>query len=136
MAKKVQVTSVTPKATVKATSKAKQASTRKLVGAIASVTPVGKAAKIAGTAAKAVKAKNTTRIPAAYAQTKRAKPIRTVTGKAEPIYKPKEDIDARLEAAFARSLKATKAIGGDPKKVKVTYNGRMIDYKGIRDEGK
>ncbi len=135
MAKKVQVTSVTPKAKVKATSKAKQASTRKLVGAIASVTPVGKAAKVAGAAAKAVKAKNTKRIPAAYAQTKRAKPIRTVTGKAEPIFKPKE-IDDRLRANFEKSLKATKAIGGDPKKVKITYNGRTIDYKGIRDEGK
>jgi hypothetical protein len=135
MAKKVQVTSVTPKATVKATSKAKQASTRKLVGAIASVTPVGKAAKVAGAAAKAVKAKNTTRIPAAYAQTKRAKPIKTVIGKAEPIRKTKE-IDDRLKEAFEKSLRATKVMGGDPKKVKVTYNGRTMDYKGIRDEGK
>jgi hypothetical protein len=131
MAKKVQVTSVTPKATVKATSKAKQASTRKLVGAIASVTPVGKAAKVAGAAAKAVKAKNTTRIPAAYAQTKRAKPIRTVTGKAEPIYKYTET-DALLEQQFAKALKATKARGGDPKKIKVTIDGRTIDYRGIR----
>jgi hypothetical protein len=135
MAKKVQVTSVTPKATVKATSKAKQASTRKLVGAIASVTPIGKAVKVAGTAAKAVKAKNTTRIPAAYAQTKIAKPLRTVTGKAQPIRKTKE-IDDRLKAAFEKSLRATKVMGGDPKKVKVTYNGRTMDYKGIRDEGK
>ena len=131
MAKKVPVTSVTPAIKVKATSKAKQASTRKLVGAIASVTPIGKAAKVVGAAAKAVKAKNTTRIPAAYAQTKRAKPLRTVTGKAQPILKTKE-IDDRLKAAFEKSLKATKAIGGDPKKVSVTYKGRTIDYKGIR----
>jgi hypothetical protein len=135
MAKKVQVTSVTPKATVKATSKAKQASTRKLVGAIASVTPIGKAAKVVGTAAKAVKAKNTTRIPAQYAQTKQAKPLKVVNRTTPPIYKYAET-DARLEAAFEKSLKATKAIGGDPKKVKVTYNGRTIDYKGIRNEGK
>jgi hypothetical protein len=134
MAKKVPITSVTPAIKVKATSKAKQASTRKLVGAIVSVTSIGKAAKVAGAAAKAVKAKNTTRIPAAYAQTKQAKPIRTVTGKAEPIFKPKE-IDDRLKAAFEKSLKATKATGGDPKKVKITYNGRTIDYKGIRNEG-
>jgi predicted DNA-binding WGR domain protein len=53
MAKRVQVTSVTPAIKVKAISKAKQASTRKLVGAIASVTPVGKVVKVAGTAAKA-----------------------------------------------------------------------------------
>jgi hypothetical protein len=63
MAKKVQVTSVTPAIKVKATSKAQQASTRKMVGAIAAATPVGRvvktaatAAKAAGTAAKAVKA--------------------------------------------------------------------------------
>ena len=127
MAKKVQVTSVTPKATVKATSKAKQASTRKLVGAIASVTPIGKAVKVAGTAAKAVKAKNTTRIPAQYAQTKRAKPLRTVTGTSN-----REQTDALLEQQFAKALKATKARGGDPKKIKVTIDGRTIDYRGIR----
>jgi DNA-binding protein HU-beta len=63
MAKKVPVTSVTPAIKVKATSKAQQASTRKMVGAIAAATPVGRvvktaatAAKAAGTAAKAVKA--------------------------------------------------------------------------------
>jgi hypothetical protein len=53
MAKKVQVTSVTPAIKVKATSKAQQASTRKMVGAIAAATPVGKVAKAVGTAAKA-----------------------------------------------------------------------------------
>ena len=53
MAKKVPVTSVTPAIKVKATSKAKQASTRKMVGAIAAATPAGRVAKAVGTAAKA-----------------------------------------------------------------------------------
>ena len=56
MAKKVQVTSVTPAIKVKAKSKAQQASTRKMVGAIAAATPAGRVAKAVGTAAKAVKA--------------------------------------------------------------------------------
>ena len=53
MAKKVPVTSVTPAIKVKARSKAQQASTRKMVGAIAAVTPAGRVAKAVGTAAKA-----------------------------------------------------------------------------------
>jgi len=52
MAKKVQVTSVTPKAKVKATSKAQQARTRKLVGTLAINLIPG--AKIASTTAKFV----------------------------------------------------------------------------------
>jgi hypothetical protein len=53
MAKKVPVTSVTPAIKVKAKSKAQQASTRKMVGAIAAATPAGRVAKAVGTAAKA-----------------------------------------------------------------------------------
>jgi hypothetical protein len=52
MAKKVQVTSVTPKSKVKATSKAQQDRTRKLVGAIAVNLIPG--AKVASTTAKFV----------------------------------------------------------------------------------
>jgi hypothetical protein len=52
MAKKVQVTSVTPKAKVKATSKAQQDRTRKLVGAIAVNLIPG--ARVASTTAKFV----------------------------------------------------------------------------------
>jgi hypothetical protein len=52
MAKKVQVTSVTPKSTVKATSKAQQDRTRKLVGTLAVNLIPG--AKIASTTAKFV----------------------------------------------------------------------------------
>ena len=52
MAKKVQVTSVTPKAKVKATSKAQQDRTRKLVGSIAVNLIPG--AKVASTTAKFV----------------------------------------------------------------------------------
>jgi hypothetical protein len=55
MAKKVPVTSVTPAIKVKAKSKAQQASTRKMVGAIAAATPAGRVAKAVGTTAKAVK---------------------------------------------------------------------------------
>ena len=43
--KRTPVTSVTPKSTVKPVSKAQQARTRKLIAGIASVTPVGRAAK-------------------------------------------------------------------------------------------
>jgi hypothetical protein len=54
--KTVPVTSVTPRARVTATSKAQQARTRNLVMGIASVTPVGRVAKGAATAAKAARA--------------------------------------------------------------------------------
>ena len=56
MAKKVPVTSVTPAIKTKATSKAEQARTRNLVMGIASATPVGRAVKVAATAAKVAKA--------------------------------------------------------------------------------
>jgi hypothetical protein len=52
--KKTPVTSVTPKSTVKPTSKAQQARTRKLIAGIASVTPAGRAIKSATTTAKAI----------------------------------------------------------------------------------
>jgi len=53
MAKKVPVTSVTPASKVKAVSKEQQTRTRNLVIGIASMTPVGRVAKTAATAAKA-----------------------------------------------------------------------------------
>ena len=52
--RKVPVTSVTPASKVKATSNAQQSRTRNLVMGIATATPVGRAAKAAGTAAKAI----------------------------------------------------------------------------------
>ena len=55
MAKYVQVTSVTPKAKVKASTEKEKASTRKTVGMIAAVIPAGRAVKTAATAVKAVK---------------------------------------------------------------------------------
>jgi hypothetical protein len=58
MAKKVPVTSVTPKSKVTAVSKTQQARTRKLVGAIASVTPVGRAAGAASKAMQVRKVEN------------------------------------------------------------------------------
>jgi len=134
MAKKVPVTSVTPAIKTKAVSKAQQERTRKLVGAIASVTPAGRGAKTAATvvkAAKTAKAASAKRIPATYTKTKQAKPIKVVNKTTPPIYRTAET-DARLEQQYAKSLKATKAMGGDPKKVRITYNGRTIDYNGIR----
>lgn len=41
------------------------------------------------------------------------------------------DIDAaHLAAAYAKSLKASKAAGLDPTKVRVTYKGKSMGYKG------
>ena len=59
MAKKVQVTSVTPAIKTKAVSKAQQSRTRAIVMGIATATPVGRGAKAVATAAKAVKAEAT-----------------------------------------------------------------------------
>ncbi len=66
-----------------------------------------------------------------YNKTKQAKPLKSVKKTTDPINKNAQT-DAILEEQYAKSLKATKAMGGDPKSVKVTYNGRTIDYKGIR----
>lgn len=53
MAKNVPVTSVTPKIKVKASTEKEKASTRKTVATIAALTPAGRVAKTATTAAKA-----------------------------------------------------------------------------------
>ena len=79
----------------------------------------------------ATKATAKKRIPATYTPTKKAVPAKVVKKTTPPINKNAET-DAILEQLFAKSLKATKATGGDPKKIKVTYNGRTIDYNGIR----
>ena len=55
MAKNVQVTSVTPKAKVKASTEKEKASTRKTIGMIAAVVPAGKAVKAVASAGKAVR---------------------------------------------------------------------------------
>lgn len=55
MAKNVQVTSVTPKAKVKASTEKEKASTRKTIGMIAAVIPAGKAVKTVASAGKAVR---------------------------------------------------------------------------------
>jgi hypothetical protein len=68
---------------------------------------------------------------AVYKPTKQAKPLKSVKRTTEPINRYSET-DSILEQLYAKSLKATKITGGDPKKVKVTYNGRTIDYNGIR----
>ncbi len=47
------------------------------------------------------------------------------------VTKPGSDIDAaHLAAAYAKSVKASKAAGLDPTKVKVTYKGKTMGYKG------
>jgi hypothetical protein len=88
-------------------------------------------AVVRGVAKAAAKVTAKKRIPATYTPTKKAVPAKVVKKTTPPIYKHAET-DAILEQLFAKSLKATKATGGDPKKIKVTYNGRTIDYKGIR----
>lgn len=68
---------------------------------------------------------------AVYKPTKQAKPLKSVKRTTEPINKDTRT-DAVLEQQYAKAVKATKATGGDIKKVKLTYNGRTIDYNGIR----
>lgn len=85
MAKKVPVTSVTPAIKVKATSKAKQASTRKMVGAIASVTPIGKAVKVAGAAAKAATKVNSAKRANARGLKAAKKPTNQTGSKADQV---------------------------------------------------
>lgn len=47
------------------------------------------------------------------------------------ITKSGSDIDAaHLAAAYAKSVKASKAAGLDPTKVRVTYKGKSMGYKG------
>ena len=88
-------------------------------------------AVVRGVAKAAAKVTAKKRIPATYTPTKKAVPVKVVNKTTPPINKNAQT-DAILEELFAKSLKATKATGGDPKKIKVTYNGRTIDYKGIR----
>ena len=96
------------------------------------ITPGAVVRGVAKAAAKAAGKKAVEkRIPATYTPTKKAVPVKVVNKTTPPINKNAQT-DAILEELFAKSLKATKATGGDPKKIKVTYNGRTIDYKGIR----
>lgn len=68
---------------------------------------------------------------AVYKPTKQAKPLKSVKRTTDPINKSSRTDDV-LEQQYAKAVKATKAVGGDIKKVKLTYNGRTIDYNGIR----
>jgi hypothetical protein len=68
---------------------------------------------------------------AVYKPTKQAKPLKSVKRTTDPINRNAQT-DAILEQQYAKSIKATKAMGGDPKKVRVTMNGRTIDFNGIR----
>ena len=68
---------------------------------------------------------------AIYKTVKQAKPSKVVKRTTDPINKNSKT-DAILQEQYAKAVKATKAIGGDPKKVKLTYNGKTIDYNGIR----
>jgi hypothetical protein len=98
----------------------------------ASLTPVGRVAKTAGTVAKAaVKATTKKRVPAAYTPTKKAVPAKVVKKTTPPIYKHAQT-DAILEQQWAKSIKAAEKMGMDIKKMKITIDGRTIDYKGIR----
>ena len=68
---------------------------------------------------------------AIYKTVKQAKPSKVVKRTTDPINKNAQT-DAILEQQYAKSIKATKAMGGDPKKVRVTMNGRTIDFNGIK----
>jgi hypothetical protein len=95
----------------------------------ATLLPAGRAVKAVTTAAKT--AKTAKRIPAAYAQTKKAVPVKVVKKTTPPIYKYAQT-DAILEQQWAKSVKAAEKMGMDIKKMKITIDGRTIDYKGIR----
>ena len=83
------------------------------------------AAKVAGkqTAKK--------RVAATYTPTKKAVPVKVVKKTTPPIYKHAQT-DAILEQQWAKSVKAAEKMGMDIKKMKITIDGRTIDYKGIR----
>ena len=109
-----------------------------LVGIAAGVAARVAAKKAATSAIKKVATKKAAakvtakkRVPATYTPTKKAVPAKVVKKTTPPIYKNSKT-DAILQEQYAKAVKATKAIGGDPKKVKLTYNGKTIDYKGIR----
>jgi hypothetical protein len=68
---------------------------------------------------------------AIYKTVKQAKPSKVVKRTTDPINKNAQT-DAILEQQYAKSIKATKAMGGNPKSVKITYNGRTIDFNGIK----
>jgi len=100
----------------------------------ATLLPAGRAVKIATTAVKAAKvakAASAKRIPATYTKTPQAKPIKVVKKTTPPIYRHAET-DAILEQQWAKSVKAAEKMGMDIKKMKITIDGRTIDYKGIR----
>jgi hypothetical protein len=86
---------------------------------------------VRGVAKVAAKATAKKRIPATYTPTKKAVPVKVVKKTTPPIYKNSKT-DAILQEQYAKAVKATKSMGGDPKKVKLTYNGKTIDYNGIR----
>jgi hypothetical protein len=59
-----------------------------------------------------------------------AKPTQAKDGVVK-VGKTQAEIDAKhLAAAYAKSVKASKAAGLDPSKVKVTYKGNTMGYKG------
>jgi hypothetical protein len=84
-----------------------------------------------GIAKAAAKATAKKRIPATYTPTKKAVPVKVVKKTTPPIYKHAET-DALLEQQWAKALKSAEKTGLDIKKMKITIDGRTIDYKGIR----
>lgn len=105
--KKTPVTSVTPKSTVKPVSKAQQARTRKLIAGIASVTPVGRAAKAATTAAKTTKVVKTLAEPKSAVRVKPA--ARTKPNKPDAAKTNYKNMDT-----YERARKAEIKAGNDP----------------------
>jgi len=68
---------------------------------------------------------------AIYKTVKQAKPSKVVKRTTDPINKNAQT-DAILEQQYAKSVKIAKAMGSNPKKVRLTMNGRTIDFNGIK----
>jgi hypothetical protein len=96
------------------------------------ITPGSIVRGVAKVAAKVV-AKQTVkkRIPATFTKTKQAVPIKVIKRTTPPIYRHAKT-DAMLEQQWAKALKAAEKTGLDIKKMKITMDGRTIDYKGIK----
>ena len=86
---------------------------------------------VRGVAKIAAKATAKKRVAATYTPTKKAVPVKVVKKTTPPIYKHAQT-DAILEQQWAKSVKAAEKMGMDIKKMKITIDGRTIDYKGIR----
>lgn len=126
--RKVPVTSVTPASKVTAVSKAQQARTRNLVMGIASVTPVGRGVKAAGTAAKAVSgARKANKVVSKLAEPKSAVRVKPA---AKQVGNPRNDAKAR-ESYYSSISRGGAGAGpaGKAKDVRVHFSKKPTGNK-------